>query len=53
MATIALSAGKLNMMPGLILDLKKVIYDYKTELFSLSQKTKAVDRSICDLEDVA
>lgn len=51
MATIALYAGKLNQMPGLVLDMKKSVMDYKAELEALKNKTLQVDRNVCELED--
>ena len=52
MATIALYSGKINQMPGLINDIKKSVGDYKSELFSLKNKTLSVNRSVCNLDDV-
>lgn len=51
MATISLYAGKINNMPGLIMDVKKSVTDYKSELFNLKRKSLQVNRSICNLDD--
>lgn len=53
MATIALYADKLNQMPGLVRDMKKAVTDYRSELSSLRKKTLQINRSICNLDDVA
>ena len=52
MATIALYAGKLNQMPGLIQEVKKSVVDYKSELEALKNKTLQIDRNVCELEEV-
>lgn len=52
MATIALYAGKINQMPGLIKDVKKSVSDYNSELFSLKKKALTINKSVCDLDDV-
>ena len=52
MATIALYAGKLNQMPGLIKDAKKSVDKLKTELSDLQKKAYNVDSSVCDLSEV-
>ena len=52
MATIALFAGKINNMPGLIKDVRKSVEKYNKELSGLYQKTLKVDGSVCDLGEV-
>ena len=52
MATIALYAGKLNQMPGLIKDAKKSVDKLKTELSDLQKKAYNIDVSVCDLSEV-
>lgn len=52
MATIALYAGKLNQMPGLIKDAKKSVDKLKTELSDLQKKAYNVDTDVCDLSEV-
>ena len=52
MATIALYANKINQMPGLIKDVKKSVFDYNSELFSLKKKALTVNKSVCNLDDV-
>ena len=52
MATIALYANKINQMPGLIKDIKESVTEYKSELFALKTKTLAINKSICNLDDV-
>lgn len=52
MATIALYAGKINRMPGLIRNVKTSVTDYKTELSALRTKLLTVDSSLCSVEDV-
>ena len=52
MATIALYAGKLNQMPGLIQEVKKSVVDYKSELEALKNKTLQIDRNVCELKEV-
>ncbi|OPX41939.1 hypothetical protein CLHUN_41990 [Ruminiclostridium hungatei] len=52
MATIALYAGKINQMPGLIKDVKKSVIDYKSELATLKNKTLSINKSVCNLDDV-
>lgn len=52
MATIALYAGKVNQMPGLIRDVKASVAEYKAALFALKIKTLTVNRSVCDMDDV-
>ena len=52
MATIALYAGKINNMPGLIKDVRKSVEKYNKELAGLYQKTLKVDGSVCDLGEV-
>ena len=52
MATIALYAGKLNQMPGLIKDAKKSVDKLKTELSDLQKKASNIDVSVCDLSEV-
>lgn len=52
MATIALYAGKINQMPGLIKDIKKSVTDYKSELSALKSKTLTINKSVCNLDDV-
>ena len=52
MATIALYAGKINNMPGLIKDVRKSVEKYNKELAGLYQKTLKVDADVCDLGEV-
>ena len=52
MATLALFAGKINNMPGLIKDVRKSVEKYNKELSGLYQKTLKVDGSVCDLGEV-
>jgi len=52
MATIALYAGKVNLMPGLLKETKQSVTDYKAELTTLKSKTLSINKSICDLEEV-
>ena len=52
MATIALYAGKINNMPGLIKDVRKSVEKYNKELAGLYQKTLKVDVGVCDLGEV-
>jgi len=52
MGTIALYAGSINQMSRLIKDVKKSVIDYKSELTALKNRTIAINKSICDLDDV-
>ena len=52
MATLALFAGKINNMPGLIKDVRKSVEKYNKELSGLYQKTLKVDVGVCDLGEV-
>ena len=52
MATIALYAGKINNMSGLIKDVRKSVEKYNKDLAGLYQKTLKVDGSVCDLGEV-
>jgi hypothetical protein len=51
-ATIALYANKIIQMPGLIRDIKKSVTDYKSELSALKTKSLAINKSVCNLDDV-
>ena len=51
MATIALYANRINLMPGLIKDVKQSVNDYKADLFSLKSKTLTINQSVCNLDD--
>ena len=42
----------LNQMPRLIKDIKQCVIDYKSELSALKAKTLAINKSICNLDDV-
>lgn len=52
MATIALYAGKINEMPGLINSIRKSVMDYKLELSAMRTKSLQINQSICDLSSV-
>lgn len=52
MATIALYAGKLNEMPGLLADVKNSVVDYKNEMFELKNQALKIRKSVCNLDDV-
>lgn len=52
MATIAIYANKINQMSGLIKDVKNGVNNFKSELSALRIKTLAVNKSVCDLDDV-
>ena len=45
MATIALYAGKINQMPGLIDAAKRSVTDYKSELAALRKKALTINKS--------
>ena len=52
MATITLSANKINMMPLLIIDANNAVKSYKSELQTLKSKLLAIDSSVCNVDDV-
>lgn len=52
MSTIALHAGKINNMSSLISDTKKSVNNLKSDLFTLKNKSLAINRNICNLDDV-
>lgn len=52
MATIALYAGKINNMPGLIKDVKSTVTEFKSELSNLKKKSLQVNKGICNIDDV-
>ena len=52
MATINLYASKINQMSSLLLDVKKSVSDYKSELSSLKNKTLQINTSVCNTDDV-
>ena len=52
MSTITLSANKINMMPLLIIDASNAVKSYKSELQTLKSKLLAIDRSVCNVDDV-
>lgn len=52
MATITLSANKINMMPLLIIDASNAVKSYKSELQTLKSKLLAIDSSVCNVDDV-
>lgn len=52
MATISLYSKKINQMPSLISDVKKSVSDFKTSLSSFKIKASAINKSVCDLDDV-
>ena len=52
MATIALYANKINQMQGLINNIKQSVTDYKSELFAINAKSLAINRNICNMDDI-
>ena len=52
MATIALSANRINQMPSMIKQVKQSVADYKNELFALKMQTLTINHSICNLDEV-
>ncbi|MCI8691643.1 MAG: hypothetical protein HFH91_02680 [Lachnospiraceae bacterium] len=52
MATIALYAGKMNQVPGLVSGARKSVTDYKSELSAMRTKALQINQSICDLSSV-
>lgn len=52
MSTIALYANKINNMPGYISDMRKSVGNFKSELFNLKSSSLAVNKNICNLDDV-
>ena len=52
MATIALYAGKMNQVPGLVSGIRKSVTDYKSELSAMRTKALQINQSICDLSSV-
>lgn len=52
MATIALYAGKVNQMHGLIMDVKTSVTDYKDELTVLKMKALTINQSVCNMDDI-
>lgn len=52
MATIALYAGKMNQVPGMIGNVKKEIIGFQSELLNLKKNTLKVNQGICDLSSV-
>lgn len=52
MATIALYQGKINNMPGLIKDVKSSVTDFKSELFTIKNKSLQVNQGVCNLNDI-
>lgn len=51
MATIALYAGRINRMPGLIKELRAEVKDFSSGLSQLQAAIMQVDSSVCDLGD--
>ena len=52
MATIALYANKMNQMPGLLKGARTAVKDLNKQLDTLKKKCEAVDRKVCNLDDV-
>ena len=52
MATIALYAGKMNQVPGLVSGIRKSVTDYKSELSAMRTKALQINQNICDLSSV-
>ncbi len=51
MATIALSANKINQMPTMIKQVKESVENYKSELFAIKKQMLSISPSTCDLSD--
>ncbi|MBR0162795.1 MAG: hypothetical protein IJQ02_16180 [Oscillospiraceae bacterium] len=51
MATIALYAGRINRMPGLIKELRAEVKNFSSGLSQLQAAIMQVDSSVCDLGD--
>ena len=52
MATIALSANKINQMPTMIKQVKESVENYKSELFAMKKQMLSISPSTCDLSDI-
>ena len=52
MATIALSANKINQMPTMIKQVKESVENYKSELFAIKKQMLSISPSTCDLSDI-
>ena len=53
MATISLNAGKINLMPGLLGDVRQSVEGCNHELSALYEQMIAIDSTVCDLSGAA
>ena len=52
MATIALYAGKINNMPGLVREAKNAVSGLNTQLATLKRRCERVNASVCNIDNV-